>query len=139
MAAGLTEMEAVFCPLLQEYEVPPEAVRVVDSPLQMTLSPVMAGVGNGLTVTVTDVAAEHPLASVTVTEYVVVADGLTEMEAVFCPLLQEYEVPPEAVSVVVSPLQMTLSPVMAGVGSGLTVTVTEVAAEHPLASVTVTE
>ena len=68
-----------------------------------------------------------------------VAVGLTEMEAVFCPLLQEYEVPPEAVSVVVSPLQITLSPVMAGVGSGFTVTVTEVAAEHPLASVTVTE
>ena len=82
-------MEAVFCPLLQEYEVPPEAVRVVDSPLQMTLSPVIAGVGSGLTVTVTDVAAEQPLASVTVTEYVVVAAGLTEMEVVFCPLLQE--------------------------------------------------
>ena len=105
----------------------------------MTLSPVMAGVGNGLTVTVTDVAAEHPLTSVTVTVYVVVADGLTEMEVVFCPLLQEYEVPPEAVRVVDSPLQMTLSPVIAGVGNGLTVTVTEVAAEHPLASVTVTE
>ena len=105
----------------------------------MTLSPVMAGVGSGLTVTVTDVAAEHPLASVTVTEYVVVAAGLTEMEAVFCPLLQEYEVPPEAVSVVGSPLQMTLSPVITGDGSGFTVTVTEVAAEQPLASVTVTE
>ena len=68
VAAGLTEMEVVFCPLLHEYEVPPEAVRVVNSPLQMTLSPVMAGVGSGLTVTVTEVAAEHPLASVTVTE-----------------------------------------------------------------------
>ena len=44
--------------------------------------------GNGLTVTVTDVAAEQPLASVTVTEYVVVAVGLTVMEAVDCPLLQ---------------------------------------------------
>ena len=54
----------------------------------MTLSPVMAGFGNGLTVTVTDVAAEQPLASVIVTEYVVVAAGLTVMEAVACPLLQ---------------------------------------------------
>ena len=54
----------------------------------MTLSPVMAGVGSGLTVTVTEVAAEHPLASVTVTEYVVVVDGLTDMDAVFCPVLQ---------------------------------------------------
>ncbi len=34
----------------------------------MTLSPVMAGVGNGFTVTVTEVAVEQPLASVTVTE-----------------------------------------------------------------------
>ena len=68
VAAGVTEMEVVFCPLLHEYEVPPEAINVVDSPLQITLSPVMAGVGNGLTVTVTEVAAEQPLASVTVTE-----------------------------------------------------------------------
>ena len=105
----------------------------------MKLSPVMAGFGNGLTVTVTDVAAEQPLASVTVTEYVVVAVGLTVMEAVDCPLLQLYEEPPEAVMVVDSPLQITLSPVMAGFGNGLTVTVTDVAAEQPLASVTVTE
>ena len=99
----------------------------------------MAGFGNGLTVTVTEVAAEQPLASVTVTEYVVVAVGLTVMEAVDCPLLQLYEEPPEAVRVVDSILQMTLSPVMAGFGNGLTVTVTDVAAEQPLASVTVTE
>ena len=38
--------------------------------------------------TVTDVAAEQPLASVTVTEYVMVAVGLTVMESVDCPLLQ---------------------------------------------------
>ena len=48
----------------------------------------MAGVGSELTVTVTEVAAEQPLASVTVTEYVVVVDGLTETDAVFWPLLQ---------------------------------------------------
>ena len=48
----------------------------------------MAGFGNGLTVTVTDVAEEHPLTSVTVTEYVVVAVGLTLITAVEAPLLQ---------------------------------------------------
>ena len=55
---------------------------------QDALSPVMDGFGSGLTVTVTDVAAEQPLASVTVTEYVVVVDGLTDTDAVFCPVLQ---------------------------------------------------
>jgi len=64
------------------------AVSIVFPPWQIFNSPVMAGFGNGLTVTVTDVAAEQPLTSVTVTEYVVVAVGLTVMEAVDCPLLQ---------------------------------------------------
>ena len=53
----------------------------------MTLSPVMAGFGNGLTVTVTDVAAEQPLASVTVTEYVVVIVGLASIQYAVLPVL----------------------------------------------------
>jgi hypothetical protein len=53
----------------------------------MTLSPVIDGVGNGLTVTVILVFAWQPLASVAVTVYVVVVLGDTVMLVVVAPLL----------------------------------------------------
>jgi hypothetical protein len=104
----------------------------------MTLSPVIAGVGSGFTVTVILVFAWQPLASVAVTVNVVVVVGDTVMLVVVAPLFHAYVLPPLAVSAVLSPLQMTLSPVIAGVGNGLTVTVTLVLAWQPLASVAVT-
>ena len=60
-------MTAVFAPLLQAYVPPPVAVKVVLEPLQIIFVPVMAAVGNGLTVTAWLAVAVHPLALVTVT------------------------------------------------------------------------
>jgi len=52
--------------------VPPPAVRIAESPWQnIGIAGEMVGVGNGLTVTLTGAEIpEHPLASVTVTVYV---------------------------------------------------------------------
>ena len=50
---------------------------MVDFPKQMIFSPPIDGLGKGLTVTVTLDVDEHPLLSVTVTVYIVVAKGLT--------------------------------------------------------------
>ena len=56
-------------PLLQEKEEPPEAERVVLSPLQMeTVAGEMEAVGSGLTVTVREAVAEQEPPSVTVTK-----------------------------------------------------------------------
>ena len=61
-------MEALEEPLLQEYELPPEAVRVALEPAHTEgLFGETEASGSGLTVTVREAAAEHPLASVTVT------------------------------------------------------------------------
>ena len=46
--------------------------------------------------------------------------------------------PPDAVNVVLDPVQIVVLPVMLGVGSGLTVTVTLVLTSQPFASVTTT-
>ena len=54
-------------PLLQLYVVPPITVSVVLAPVQISVSPLILGVGNGCTVTVTLVDAWQPLPSVTVT------------------------------------------------------------------------
>jgi hypothetical protein len=50
---------------------------------------VVAGVGSGFTVIVVVDTAVQPAALVTVTVYVVVPPGVTEIEAVFAPVLQE--------------------------------------------------
>jgi hypothetical protein len=84
---GDTVMLDDVAPLLHAYVLPPLTVSVVLSPLQMTLSPVIAGVGNALTVTVILVFAWQPLASVAVTVYVVVVLGVTVMLAAVDPLL----------------------------------------------------
>jgi hypothetical protein len=65
----------------------------------------------------------------------------TVIAAVVAPVDQRYEVPPEAVSVTLPPVQKVVVPegVMIAVGSGLTVTVCEAGAElQPFASVVVT-
>lgn len=69
-----------------------------------------------------------------------VVEGLTVILAVVEPLLHEKEFPPPAVSVALAPLQIVTFPgEIEGVGSGLTFTVREADAVHPLPSVTVTE
>jgi hypothetical protein len=107
------------------------------------------GVGSALTVIVEDEVAVHPSALVTVTVYVVFTIGDTVMAAVVCGgvVFQLYEVPPLAVSVALSPVQIVPSSAVPpdisvttiiGVGSATTVTVAVVAEEQLLASVTVT-
>ena len=94
-------------------------------------------------VTVTDAVSEHPLASVTVTTYVVVAPGVAEgLETVVLlnPLAgdQEKPVPPLALSVVELPLHMATPDPAVAVGNGLTVIVTlAVLEQFPLETVTV--
>ena len=48
----------------------------------------MEAVGNGFTVIALDAVAVHPAALVTVTVYVVLTEGLTEMLVFVCPVLQ---------------------------------------------------
>ena len=50
-------MLAAVAPLLHTYAVPPLAVNVVLAPVHISVSPVILGVGNGFTVTVTLVDA----------------------------------------------------------------------------------
>ena len=61
---------------LHVYVLAPLAVSVADAPLQIAAGVGTLTTGSGLTVTVTCVVAEQPLASVPVTVYVVVEDGL---------------------------------------------------------------
>jgi hypothetical protein len=86
---------------------------------------------------------EHPLASVPVTIYVVLIVGsavtvIPDPEVNPVVGLQEYEVPPPAVSSTDCPLQRTGADGLAVItGNGFTVTVTLVVLLHPLASVPV--
>ena len=68
-----------------------------------------------------------------------VADGETVIDAVVAPVDHEYDVPPLAVSVIVPPGQLEVGPVIAALGTGLTVTTVgaEVAVQ-PFAFPTVT-
>ena len=111
---------------------------MVVSPIQIIKSPSITGLGNGLTVTVMPLLATHPLASVTVTEYIVLTAGLTTILLPVVALFQIYDTPPVATRVVDSPKQIILSPLTEGIGNGLTVTDMPVLAAHPLVSVTVT-
>ena len=99
----------------------------------------MDGVGNELTVTNRLAVAEQLAALVTVTVYVVVVVGDTEMAAVVAELFQLYEVPPLAVKVALAPLQIvTVAGAIAAVGLLFTVTKRLAVALQLLASVTVT-
>jgi hypothetical protein len=100
--------------------------------------PIVHG-GSGLTVNVTEHELVQPLASVTVTVYVVVTLGLTLIDAVVADVLQRNDVPPDAVSVTVSPTQIAgLEGVMPHTGAGFIVTVVVHELVQPSASVTVT-
>jgi hypothetical protein len=94
--------------------------------------------GSAFTTTVAEHELVHPLASVTVTVYVVFEVGFTVIEAVVAALLQRNDVPPDAVSVAESPGQRESETAMLHTGAGFIVTVTEHELVHPFASVTVT-
>lgn len=136
---GLTLIEAVVAPVLQRNDVPPDAVSVAVSPLQIAgFEGVMLHIGAGLTVTVALHELEHPSESVTVTVYEVVAVGLTVIEAVVAPVLQRNDVPPDAVRVDEPPIQIEgLELVMLHTGSGVTITLNEWVAVFPQASVAI--
>ncbi len=134
-------MDAVVAPVLHKKDIPPEAVRVAEPPIQITgLGQVMLHIGTGFTVTIVEHELLQPLASVTVTVYVVVTVGLTVMAAVVAPVLQRKDVPPDAVMVDEPPIQIAgFAGVILHTGSGFTTTVVEQDEVHPLAPfVTVT-
>ena len=75
-------MDAVVALLLHKYELPPEAVSVVLLPIQIDVPPEIEAIGSALTCTNLLATAEQPPALVTVTVYVVLTEGLTEIAAV---------------------------------------------------------
>ena len=135
--AGFTVCDGNILPLFHENEVPPEAVSVAVPPGQMETLGDTKGVGKGLTVTFKlAVSAQVPLP--TITEYVPDEVGVMEMEANVLPVLHEKAVPPEAVSVVLAPVQMDVLPEMDAVILEVTVTVaTAVAEQDPAVTSTV--
>jgi hypothetical protein len=76
----------VLAPVLHEYVVAPDAVRVAELPMHIE-GELTVITGNGLTVTVPTVDAEHSDV-VPVTVYEVVVVGLTVIEAVVAPVFQ---------------------------------------------------
>src|SRR5258706_15164034 len=93
-------MDAVVAPVLHKKDIPPEAVRVAGPPIQITgVGQVMLHIGTGFTVTIVEHELLQPLASVTVTVYVVVTVGLTVMAAVVAPELHGEDAPPVSVLV----------------------------------------
>ena len=84
MPAVDTVIAAVVADVFHKYDVPPVAVNTVDVPEQMILLPVIAAVGNGLTVKARVAVAVQPAALVTVTVYVPAVD--TVIAAVVAPV-----------------------------------------------------
>lgn len=110
----------------QAYVTAPDAVKGALDVGQI-LGELTVTVGAGFTVTVVAAVLVHPFASVPVTVYVVVAEGLavTDVPVVVLkpvPGVHEYVVPPVAVSVPLLPVQIVkeLTPMF---GNGLIVTV----------------
>ena len=93
----------------------------------------------GMTVTDCDAVALQPLPLSTVTIYTVPEVGLTTSAALVAPVFQEYDAPPEALSVVVFPLQRTALPVMVAVGEAVATTVTAAVSAGQLPLETMTE
>ena len=121
MLPGVTTMLCVvpttFVPSLHEYvyPVPALALNVVDVPAQMVVAlAVIVAVGAFTTFTVTASVFTQPFASVPVTVYVVVLDGVAVTIAVFVTFkpvdgLHEYVDAPLAVNVVLDPAQIVAS------------------------------
>lgn len=140
--AGENVACALFPPLLLHvYCIPPPAVSVALSPLQIvTVAGEIVAVGALFTETKRDAVIEQLLALVTVTVYVVVVAGLNVAAALLPPLLlQAYCVPPLAVRVAVCPLQIVIEAGdIEADGRLFTETKREAVALQLLASVTVT-
>ena len=92
-------------------------------PEQEVEGPLIAGSGRLLTTTDLVAVLVQPAALVTVTVYVVFVKGLTVIEAVDTPVLQAYVPPPEAVRVILEPIQTSEGPLIEADGRLLTVTV----------------
>jgi hypothetical protein len=113
----------------------PLAVKVAVWPVQTPAGPAIEIVGLVLTVTDWAAVAVHPPGAVTVTPYT--PGWPTVMLADVLPLLQAYEPPPEAVSTVLWPEQITGTPVSEACEPKIATTVWAVAVQ-PLLKVTVT-
>lgn len=129
MLFGVTVILAVVSPLLHKYVVPPDAVNVALSPVQIvTSSPASAETVSIFTVTVTSSVASQPFKN-PVTVNVVVLLGDTEILVVVSPVLHRYESAPEAVNVVDSfSIMVTSLPPLTS-GRSLTVTTTSSVSE----------
>ena len=140
-AEGLTVMLAAVAPLLHKNEDAPAAVRVVDAPAQIDDDEALAvTLGAALTTMVTLELAEQPLALVPVTEYVVVAEGLTEILADTAPVFHKKLDAPETVNDAEAPAQIEVEEAaMLIEGTAFTVIVFDTLAEQPLLPVPVTE
>jgi hypothetical protein len=103
---------------------------VAEEPTQTEADPLTAAVGRAFTVTVTAglFVETHPVAFVTVSVYVVVAEGKAVGEQLFgleSPVAGAHEqlAPPDPVNAVEAPAQIVAAPDAAAIGSGWTVTV----------------
>ena len=78
-------IDGLFKPLtgLHRYEIPPDALRSADSCGHIEISCPAFALGSGFTLSTILSVAEHPLLSVTVTEYVVVTVGFATGFAMF--------------------------------------------------------
>ena len=85
-------------PLSHVYVFPPLAFKVVVSPLQIAVLPIILKIGLGLTIKFIEVEV-MPAEVVPETEYVVVIDGLTTILFKFDELDQVYEFAPQALNV----------------------------------------
>jgi hypothetical protein len=112
--------------------------KVADAPLQIAPAPVSVGVSTALTTTVAVAVAVQFWALLTVTVYVVVADGFCTKTAIVAPVFHKYDVPPLAVKVAADPGHIAPPPAIDAAGTAPTEIVALAVALHPLASVAVT-
>ena len=129
-------MLSLALPLLHTNESPPFTESVVLSPSHIERFPLITGVGLPFIVTIAFVEAVHPALLLATTVYV--PPDVTDMLAFVEPLLHEYDVPPFAARVTVSPSQAVRLPVICGVGFDAATTLAETLAVQPLALVAVT-
>src|SRR5688500_17150436 len=99
---------------------------VVDSPVQIIESPPIDITGNAYTSSRCTAVSAQPLTSVPITEYRKDTDGETEVCApVKFPGCHTYDIAPDAVRVLDSPMHKDVSPEINTVGGELTLTFTE--------------